>query len=210
MVGKISANSRRYRVVDESKDYRSLAGHSERRGRFGAVEEDFTPELQKVFGDSDASVNRKLKAALAAGLLPIACCGELLSEREAGRTDEVVAGQVRAILDGVCPCDIADKMVIAYEPVWAIGTGKVCDAEEADRVCGLVRRVVEEVCGEDAAQNMRVLYGGSVKPDNIEGLMAKEHIDGGLVGGASLKAADFVPLIVAARASVGCRRCCGD
>jgi triosephosphate isomerase len=157
-----------------------IIGHSERRGRFGAIEDDFTEELQRVFGDCDAGVNLKLKAALAAGLRPIVCCGELLSEREAGKADEVVAEQVRAMLDGVCGCDIADEMVIAYEPVWAIGTG--------------------EVCGEEARAAMRVLYGGSVKPDNVVGLMAKENIDGGLVGGASLKADDFVPLIEAAKA----------
>ena len=173
-----------------------IIGHSERRGRFGAVADDFTEELQEVFGDTDASVNLKLKAALAAGLKPIACCGELLGEREAGKTDEVVSAQVRAMFEGVDGADF----VIAYEPVWAIGTGEVCDADEADRVCGLIRDVVGEVCGEDAAANIRILYGGSVKPDNVEGLMAKEHIDGGLVGGASLKADSFVALIEAARA----------
>jgi len=176
-----------------------ILGHSERRGRFGSAEEGFTEELQKVFGDTDASVNIKLKQALAASLKPIVCCGELLSEREAGRTDEVVSAQVRAMFEGVEATDF----VIAYEPVWAIGTGEVCDGDEADRVCGLIRSVVAGVAGDEAAANMRVLYGGSVKPDNVEGLMAKENIDGGLVGGASLKADSFVALIETARASCG-------
>ncbi len=182
-----------------------ILGHSERRGRFGVIEEGFTEELRKVFGDTDASVAKKTKAALAAGLKPIVCCGELLSEREAGKTDEVVMGQVRAMLEGL-QASVADKMVIAYEPVWAIGTGKVCDADEADRVCGVVRKVVADTLGAEAAAKMRVLYGGSVKPDNVEGLMAKENIDGGLVGGASLKADSFVALIDAAKPAGGC--CC--
>ncbi len=177
-----------------------ILGHSERRGRFGVIEEGFTEELQKVFGDTDASVNTKLKKALAAGLKPIACCGELLSEREAGNTDEVVAGQVKAMFEGLGDCSSAG-FVIAYEPVWAIGTGEVCDGDEADRVCGVIRSVVAEVAGEEAAQAIRILYGGSVKPDNVEGLMAKENIDGGLVGGASMKADSFAALIDAAAAS---------
>ena len=188
-----------------------IIGHSERRGRFGVAEEGMTEELLRVFGDSDASVNRKLAAAAHAGLKPIACCGELLAEREAGQTDCVVSAQVRAMFAGVeaCPAShvqMAENMVIAYEPVWAIGTGKVCEADEADRVCGVVRSVVAEVLGVEAAAAIRILYGGSMKPDNVEGLMAKENIDGGLVGGASLKAADFAALIAAAKPK-GC--CCG-
>jgi len=176
-----------------------ILGHSERRGRFGVIEEGFTEELQKVFGDTDASVNIKLKKALEVGLKPIVCCGELLSEREAGNTDEVVAAQVSAMFEGLSESQ-ATQFVIAYEPVWAIGTGEVCDADEADRVCGLIRSVVAQTAGEQAAEQMRVLYGGSVKPDNVEGLMAKENIDGGLVGGASMKADSFSALIEAAKA----------
>lgn len=172
-----------------------ILGHSERRGRFGSPDEDFTEELQEVFGDTDASVNIKLRKALDAGLNPIVCCGELLSEREAGNTDQVVADQVKAMFEGV---DTAD-FVIAYEPVWAIGTGEVCDADEANRVCGLIRSTVADVADEQAAEAMRVLYGGSVKPKNVDGLMAREHIDGGLVGGASLEADSFVQLIEAAK-----------
>lgn len=178
-----------------------ILGHSERRGRFGKLEEGWTPAHVAYFADSDATVNAKTKKALEAGLKPIVCCGELLSERQAGNTDAVVGGQVRAMLEGLSPEDIS-KMVIAYEPVWAIGTGEVCGADEADRVCGVVRGVVAEVAGADVAEGIRVLYGGSVSPDNVEGLMAKPNIDGGLVGGASLSAEKFVPLIKAAKASV--------
>ena len=174
-----------------------IIGHSERRGRFGAADESFTEELQRVFGDTDASVNAKLKAALQAGLKPMACCGELLGERQAGRTDDVVTGQVRAMLQGISE-SMLKAAVIAYEPVWAIGTGEVCDADEADRVCGVIRQTVAELYDCQAAAAIRILYGGSVKPDNVEGLMAKENIDGGLVGGAALKVETFVPLIEAA------------
>lgn len=178
-----------------------IIGHSERRGRFGKLEEGWTDVHVAYFGDSDVTVNAKTKKAIAAGLKPIVCCGELLSERQAGQADAVVAAQVKAMLEGISAEDAA-KMVIAYEPVWAIGTGEVCDADEADRICGIVRQTVAEVVGDKVAEGMRVLYGGSVKADNVEGLMAKPNIDGGLVGGASLKADGFIPLIAAAAASV--------
>lgn len=179
----------------------AIIGHSERRGRFGAMEKGWTDAHVAYFGDSDVTVNAKTKQALASGLKPIVCCGELLSERQAGQTDGVVAAQVRAMLEGLSAADAA-KMVIAYEPVWAIGTGEVCDAEEAERVCAMIRGVVADVVGQGVAEGMRVLYGGSVKPDNVEGLMSQPNIDGGLVGGASLKVDSFVPLIKAAAASV--------
>ena len=178
-----------------------IIGHSERRGRFGKLEEGWTPAHVAYFGESDLTVNAKTKQAIASGLKAIVCCGELLSERQAGKADCVVAGQVKAMLEGLSARDAA-KLVIAYEPVWAIGTGEVCDADEADRICGIVRQTVAEVVGAEVAEGMRVLYGGSVKADNVEGLMAKPNIDGGLVGGASLKAEGFIPLIVAAKASV--------
>ncbi|MGI5819185.1 MAG: triose-phosphate isomerase [Armatimonadota bacterium] len=177
-----------------------IIGHSERRGRFGSVDEADAADLDAIFGDTNATVNRKVLAALAAGLKPIICCGELLSERQAGNTDEIVASQVRAALEGVSADDTAN-IIIAYEPVWAIGTGEVCEADEADRVCGVVRDAVAGVFSQDVADAMQVLYGGSVKPDNVEGLMAKENIDGGLVGGASLDADSFGALIDAAAAS---------
>ena len=184
-----------------------ILGHSERRGRFGVIEEGFTEELQSVFGDNDATVAKKLKAAVAAGLKPIVCCGELLAEREKGMTDAIVGDQVRAFLAG-CTTEQLQATTIAYEPVWAIGTGEVCDADEANRVCGLIRGVVAEVAGQEIADGMRILYGGSVKPDNVEGLMALPDIDGGLVGGASLKADSFCALIAAAAKSAGGGCCC--
>ena len=179
---------------------RVIIGHSERRGRFGSPDEADVEDLDAIFGDTDATVNRKVLAALAAGLKPIICCGELLAERKAGDTDEIVAGQVRAALDGVSEADTAN-VIIAYEPVWAIGTGEVCDADEADRVCGMVRATVADVYSQGVADDMQVLYGGSVKPANVEGLMEKANIDGGLVGGASLDAESFGELIEAAAAS---------
>ncbi len=180
-----------------------IIGHSERRGRFGSVADDFTPELQQVFGDTDSSVNRKVKAALSYDLTPIVCCGELLSERQAGKTDEVVAGQLRAALAGFAADQVA-RLVLAYEPVWAIGTGEVCEADEANRVLGLIRGIVTECADESVAQRMRILYGGSVKPDNVPGLMDQPEIDGGLVGGASLQADSFCELIeVAAEVNSG-------
>ena len=177
-----------------------ILGHSERRGRFGNPDEADAEDFAAIFGDTDSTVNRKAIAALAAGLKPIICCGELLSERQAGDTDSVVAAQVEAALEGISADDTAN-IIIAYEPVWAIGTGEVCDADEANRVCGMVRETVADVFSQDVADNMQVLYGGSVKPENVEGLMAQEHIDGGLVGGASLDAASFGALIDAAAAS---------
>ena len=177
-----------------------ICGHSERRGRFGTLDEADADDLAAVFGDTDSTVNRKARAALAAGLKPIICCGELLSERQAGDTDDVVVAQIKAALEGITAEDCAN-VIFAYEPVWAIGTGEVCDADEANRVCGLIRATIAEVLGEQVAADMRVLYGGSVKPENVEGLMAQEHIDGGLVGGASLKADSFGELVKAAEAS---------
>ena len=174
-----------------------IVGHSETRGRFGTVDE----ELNKVlsyFGETDVTVNMKAKAAFAAGLTPIIACGELLSEREAGKTDEVIIGQMKICLDGFTK-EQAMRMVIAYEPVWAIGTGKVCDADEADRVCGVIRGVVKDMYGSDVAEAVRIQYGGSVKPDNANELLHKENIDGALVGGAALKASDFVGIIKGAQ-----------
>lgn len=173
-----------------------IIGHSETRGRFGTVDD----ELAKVlpyFGESDSTVNMKAKAAFAAGLIPIIACGELLSEREAGNTDAVITEQMKTGLAGFTK-EQAMKMVIAYEPVWAIGTGKVCDAAEADRVCGLIRGIVAEMYGADVADAVRIQYGGSVKPDNAHELLHMPNIDGALVGGASLKASDFAAIVKAA------------
>ena len=174
-----------------------VIGHSERRGRFGVPEEGFTPEVLALFGESDTTVNLKLHAALKHGLVPIVCCGETLDERRSGETDNVVAGQIERGLAGVTAEQIAG-IVIAYEPVWAIGTGETCAAEEADRVCGVVRSTVGRLYGAGAAEAVRIQYGGSVKPDNAQDLLSRPNIDGALVGGASLRAADFNAIIQAA------------
>jgi triosephosphate isomerase (TIM) len=173
-----------------------IIGHSERRGRFGVPEKDVPSEALTVFGDSEAAVGLKMRAALAHGLMPIVCCGETLSERKLGWTDEVVAAQLARGLADMDPAAAA-RMVIAYEPVWAIGTGEVCAAAEANRVCGLMRRFLRRFM-DRAADEIRILYGGSVKPENAVELLAHEEIDGALVGGASLEAASFHAIIAAA------------
>ena len=174
-----------------------LIGHSERRGRFGVPEPELEGDAGRVFGDNDVTVNKKTLAAFAAGLLPIVCVGETLSERQAGQTDGVVQAQTRAALVNVA----ADApLVFAYEPVWAIGTGETCEADEANRVCGVIRATVAEVLGAPAGVAVRVQYGGSVKPDNAADLLGREHIDGALVGGASLTADSFAAIVIAATA----------
>ena len=170
-----------------------IIGHSETRGRFGTLDNNLKRMLP-YFSETDATINRKTKVALASGLTPIVCCGELLKERKVGKTDSVIKRQIEADLSGLTPEQVA-KIVIAYEPVWAIGTGEVCEALEANRVCGLIREVVEGTFGMDAAEAVRVQYGGSVKPDNSAELLHQPEIDGALVGGASLKAEDFVAII---------------
>lgn len=174
-----------------------IVGHSEPRGRFGVAEPDFNAEALAYFADNDETVNRKQLAALASGLTPICCVGETLSERQAGKTDSIVTGHTEAALRGVS-ADQAAKLVFAYEPVWAIGTGEVCAPDEAERVCGVIRQTVGQLFGAEAAESVRVQYGGSVKPDNARELLAKPNIDGALVGGASLKAADFAAIVAAA------------
>jgi triosephosphate isomerase len=174
-----------------------IVGHSETRGRFGTVDD----ELGKVlsyFGESDVTVNMKAKFAFAAGLLPIIACGELLSEREAGKTDDVITAQMKVDLDGFTK-EQAMKMVIAYEPVWAIGTGQVCESDEADRVCGMIRGVVRSMYGSDVADAVRIQYGGSVNDKNAAELLGKPQIDGALVGGAALKADAFATIVKSAR-----------
>jgi len=173
-----------------------LVGHSERRRRFGVPEPDLLTELGDVFGDNDFTVNRKLRAAVAGGLTPCLCVGETLAERQRGETDACIEIQLRRGLDGVDAATCA-SMLIAYEPVWAIGTGEVCASDEANRVCGVVRTAVASIYDQATADAVRILYGGSMKPDNVEGLVALEHIDGGLVGGASLKVESFKPIIEA-------------
>ena len=174
-----------------------IVGHSETRGRFGTVDDELA-KLLSYFGECDATVNMKAKYAFEAGLTPIIACGELLSEREAGRTDEVISAQMAIDLDGFTK-EQAMRMVIAYEPVWAIGTGQVCDPDEADRVCGLIRAIVKKMHGADVADAVRVQYGGSVNDKNAAELLSKPNIDGALVGGAALKADAFATIIGSAR-----------
>ena len=154
--------------------------------------------LATFFGDSDASVQLKTAAALAGGLTPIVCCGELLTERQNGHTDAVVENQIALALDGL-NAEQVRGLVLAYEPVWAIGTGETCDAGEANRVCGVIRATVSTQFGTAVGEAVRIQYGGSVKPESARELLAMEHIDGALVGGASLKADSFAAIVKAAR-----------
>ncbi len=186
-------------LIDVGVEY-VIVGHSETRGRFGVPEEGLTEDHLKVFGETDDSVNLKAAAALSGGLIPIICIGETLAERESGDTDKIVRGQVEAALAGLTGQVVGESVVFAYEPVWAIGTGKVCAADEADRVCGVVRQTVADLYDDDIAQAVRIQYGGSMKPDNAAELLSKENIDGGLIGGASLKAGDFSQIVIAAAA----------
>ncbi len=156
-----------------------LIGHSERR---------------HVFGENDGMINKKVKAAYEYGLEPVLCVGELLEEREAGNSEKVVEAQLRAACEGISAVQMK-KMVIAYEPVWAIGTGKVATPEIADSMHKSIRKVLAALYGSDIAAIVPILYGGSVKPDNIAGLFSLEDIDGVLVGGASLKAKSFLDII---------------
>ena len=157
--------------------YYVIIGHSERR---------------HVFGEPDEAVNRKVKAALNAGLMPIMCVGETLEEREAGQMEDVLLRQTRSGFEGV---EVPETFVIAYEPVWAIGTGKAATVEDAVAAISLIRGELAAIADEGTAAAVRVLYGGSVTPDNIAGFMANETIDGGLVGGASLKPDVFCAII---------------
>jgi triosephosphate isomerase len=159
-----------------------VLGHSERR---------------HVLGETDADVNRKVVAALKAGLTPIVCVGELLAEREAGQTSAVIRRQFDGSLAGVSAADLA-KIVIAYEPVWAIGTGKVATPEQAEEVHLDLRKIMADRYNAGLAQEVRIQYGGSVKPSNAAELLSQADVDGALVGGASLKADDFFGIVAGA------------
>lgn len=156
-----------------------IIGHSERR---------------QHFSETDEMINKKAKAILAGGLIPIICCGESLEQREAGITDSHITRQIKAALEGLSEEEIT-KSVIAYEPIWAIGTGKTCDSVEANRVIAMIRNVVKEVSTNNAGDSIRILYGGSVTPASIEEQMSQSDIDGALVGGASLKIDSFSEII---------------
>ncbi len=177
-----------------------IVGHSETRGRFGVPEPDMDDVVLAHFGDSDRTVNLKLKAARSVGLTVICCVGETLAEREAGETDRVVSSQVEGALSGLDAATL-EGVVLAYEPVWAIGTGKTCETAEADRVCGVIRQAVSRLFGAASGDAMRIQYGGSVKPGNAAELLACPNIDGALVGGASLVASDFAAIVKAGAAS---------
>ena len=159
-----------------------IIGHSERR---------------QYFGETDETVNKRAKAALAGGLKPIICVGESLTQREQGVTEELIRMQVKIALNGVT-ADELKNVVIAYEPIWAIGTGKTATADQAEEVCAAIRKVVGELYGADAAKALTVQYGGSMNPKNAEELLSKPDVDGGLIGGASLKADQFAVIVDAA------------
>ena len=156
-----------------------IIGHSERR---------------QFYGETDSSVNEKTKAALAAGLMGIVCVGEILAEREAGHAESVVEKQIVKGLAGLTVADM-ERIIIAYEPVWAIGTGKTATPEQAQEMHGFIRKTVAGTHGNEIADKTRILYGGSVKPDNIATLMAQPDVDGALVGGASLEAESFAKIV---------------
>ncbi len=173
--GEISAKM----LVELGVEY-VIIGHSERR---------------QYFGETDQTVNMRVKAALAAGLKPIICVGESLEEREAGKTEEVVTRQTKAAFDGIGKENL-ENTVIAYEPIWAIGTGKTATAEEANATIKVIRDTMAELyCAKCAEEKVRIQYGGSMNPKNAKELMAQPNIDGGLIGGASLKAVDFSQVV---------------
>jgi triosephosphate isomerase len=173
--GEISAKM----LVELGVEY-VIIGHSERR---------------QYFGETDQTVNARAKAALAAGLKPIICVGETLEERESGKVEEVLVRQTKGAFDGIDK-DELDNIVIAYEPVWAIGTGKTATAEVANETIAIIRRTMAELyCPKCAENRVRIQYGGSMNPKNVKELMAMPEIDGGLIGGASLKAVDFSQVV---------------
>ena len=156
-----------------------IVGHSERR---------------QYFGETDKTVNLRATAAVKAGLTAIICVGEMKDERVDGYTDIIVTYQTKMALKGLTAEEL-DHVVIAYEPVWAIGTGRTATAEQANETIGVIRKAIAEVYGDDVAQKVRIQYGGSMKGSNVKGLMAQPEIDGGLIGGASLKAEDFAQVV---------------
>ena len=156
-----------------------IIGHSERR---------------QYFGETDATVNARTKAALQAGLKPIICVGETLEQREKNRTKSVVRKQINGAFDGI-DADELKNIVVAYEPVWAIGTGKTATSEQAEETIKNIRSMVAKLYGRKLANKLRIQYGGSMNPKNVSELMAQPNIDGGLIGGASLKAVDFSQVV---------------
>lgn len=176
--GEISAAM----LIEAGAEY-VVIGHSERR---------------QYFGETDKTVNARLVQAIKHGLKPIVCVGELLAERESGKTEKVCKTQVEGAFDGVSAAD-AKNVVIAYEPVWAIGTGKTATDEQANETIGYIRSVVDSLYGKEVSDAIRIQYGGSMNAKNVAGLMAQPEIDGGLIGGASLKADDFSIIVNTAK-----------
>ena len=172
--GEVSAKM----LTEIGIDY-CVIGHSERR---------------QYFGETDETVNKKLHTAFAHGITPILCVGEVLEERDAGEALNVVEKQTKGALEGLTAEQVA-SLVVAYEPVWAIGTGRTATPEQADEMCGYIRKVIGELYGDDIADQVIIQYGGSVKPANASELMNMYEIDGALVGGASLKPADFIEIV---------------
>ncbi|NFV13730.1 triose-phosphate isomerase [Clostridium sporogenes] len=167
------------KMLEELGVHYVIIGHSERR---------------QYFNETDETVNKKVKKAFEHNLIPIVCCGESLEQREGNVTEKVLEGQIKVDLKELSKEQV-EKLVIAYEPIWAIGTGKTATDEQANETIGYVRSVVKSMYGEDVASKVRIQYGGSVKPGTIKAQMAKEEIDGALVGGASLKAEDFSAIV---------------
>ncbi|MDQ4043443.1 MAG: triose-phosphate isomerase [Actinomycetota bacterium] len=166
-----------------------IVGHSERR---------------EIFGETDEMVARKTARAVSAGILPVVCVGETKEERDAGEMWEKVSGQVRAVFEQVDVSGIGgEAIVFAYEPVWAIGTGETATPEDAQDAIGRIRGLLGELGGEDFAEEVRILYGGSIKPENVDDIMAQKDVDGGLVGGASLEAESFAELVNGATTNSG-------
>lgn len=174
--GEISAEM----LVDLGVEY-VIVGHSERR---------------EYFNESDITVNLRAKAAIEAGLTVIICVGEKLQQREEGVTEELVRTQTKIALQNFTANDLK-KVILAYEPVWAIGTGKTATAEQAEEVCACIRKVIAELYSDDVAQGVSIQYGGSMNAQNAKELLSKENVDGGLIGGASLKSDDFATIIKA-------------
>lgn len=156
-----------------------IIGHSERR---------------QYYNETDETVNKKIKSTLSHGILPIVCVGETLEEREANKAEDIVKNQIIRAFEGITKEEL-NKIVIAYEPIWAIGTGKTASSDDANNMCKFIRNIIGEIYSDEDKEIIRIQYGGSVKPSNIKELMDKSDIDGALVGGASLKAEDFVSLL---------------
>lgn len=176
--GEVSADM----LKDLGVDY-VIIGHSERR---------------EYFAETDETVNKKIKKALEKGLIPIVCCGESLEQREAGITMDFITIQIKKAFAGIS-ADDAKKIVVAYEPIWAIGTGKTATDDQAEEVCGAIRKVLASLYDDATAETITIQYGGSMNAGNCAGLLAKPNIDGGLIGGASLKSADFAVITGAAK-----------